>query len=108
MMLLIFVCLLPYRVFSLWVASASKSELLQLGVVNYYNIITFCRVAFYTNSALNPIFYHIISTKFQTAFKKFFKLSYGTHVAAARSTTRRTNNDGLSRTNIYTQKNSQA
>lgn len=77
MMLLIFVCLLPYRVFSLWVATASKSQLLNLGMVNYYNMITVCRVAFYTNSALNPIFYHIISTKFQTAFKRFFKFSQG-------------------------------
>lgn len=108
MMLLIFVCLLPYRVFSLWMASASKSQLMKLGVVNYYNIITFCRVAFYTNSALNPIFYHIISTKFQTAFKKFFKLSYGTHVVVSRSTMRRVNNDAVSRTNILSHKNSQA
>lgn len=92
MMLLIFVCLLPYRVFSLWVATASKMQLYQLGVVNYYNIITFCRVAFYTNSALNPIFYHIISTKFQTAFKKFFKFSHASSLSVSnRNNTRRIN-----------------
>ncbi|CAF0718678.1 unnamed protein product [Brachionus calyciflorus] len=96
MMLLIFVCLLPYRVFSLWVATATKSQLLKLGMVNYYNIIAFCRVAFYTNSALNPIFYHIISTKFQTAFKKFFKLSYGSSVSSvARQSTTRINNNNI-------------
>ncbi|RNA08364.1 growth hormone secretagogue receptor type 1 isoform X2 [Brachionus plicatilis] len=84
MMLLIFVCLLPYRVFSLWVATASKAQLLSLGMVKYYNIITVCRVAFYTNSALNPIFYHIISTKFQTAFKRFFKFSHGSTINLSR------------------------
>lgn len=91
MMLLIFICLLPYRVFSLWMATATKTQLNKLGVINYYNIITFCRVAFYTNSALNPIFYHIISTKFQTAFKKFFKLSYSSSISVANQPFRRIN-----------------
>lgn len=76
MMLSIFICLLPYRVFSLWMARASKQQLERLGAVNYYNLIAFSRVTFYINSALNPIFYHIISTKFQTAFKRFFRFSY--------------------------------
>jgi hypothetical protein len=76
MMLSIFICLLPYRVFSLWMANATKPKLEKLGLVNYYNLIAFCRVTFYMNSALNPIFYHIISTKFQTAFKRFFRFSY--------------------------------
>ena len=75
MVLLCFVCLLPYRLFSLWTATASKEDLSRLGLVNYYNLLIFSRVAFYLNSALNPIFYHIISTKFQNAFKKFFSSS---------------------------------
>lgn len=76
MMMTIFICLLPYRVFSLWMAQASKQQLEKLGLVKYYNIITFCRLAFYTNSALNPIFYHIISTKFRAAFKRYFRFSF--------------------------------
>lgn len=78
MMMSIFICLLPYRVFSLWMARASRQKLERLGVVNYYNIITSCRVAFYINSALNPIFYHIISTKFRAAFKRYFRFSFNT------------------------------
>lgn len=72
MMLLIFICLLPYKVFSVWVVLADKEKLKKLGMVNYHILLTLCRVAFHTNSALNPIFYHILSTKFQNAFKKFF------------------------------------
>ena len=75
MMLLILLSLLPYRVFSIWVAMATKEDLNNLGIIIYFNLIIFCRVTFYINSALNPIFYHIISTKFQDSFKKFFKFS---------------------------------
>ena len=75
MMLLIFICLLPYKVFSAWLVLADKEKLKKLGMVNYHILLTLCRVAFHTNSALNPIFYHILSTKFQNAFKKFFGLT---------------------------------
>jgi hypothetical protein len=84
MMLLILICLLPYRVFSLWAVLASKKQLLNLGLVKFYNLITLCRVTFYINSALNPIFYHIISTKFQASFKKFFKFSHKETNSASR------------------------
>jgi hypothetical protein len=73
MMFLIIICLLPYRCFSLWVVLSTQKQLRNLGVAKFYNIITFCRVTFYVNSALNPIFYHIISKKFQSSFKKFLK-----------------------------------
>ena len=73
MMFLIIICLLPYRCFSLWVVMASQKQVRNLGVAKFYNIITFCRVTFYINSALNPIFYHIISKKFQSSFKNFLK-----------------------------------
>ena len=73
MMLLIMLSLLPYRVFSIWVALATKNDLKNLGIISYFNLIIFCRVTFYINSALNPIFYHIISTKFRDSFKNFFR-----------------------------------
>jgi hypothetical protein len=75
MMLLIFICLLPYRVFSLWSAMATKETFRKLGNKGYNTLLIFCRVTFYINSALNPIFYHIISSKFQDSFKKFFTRS---------------------------------
>lgn len=73
MMFLILLLLLPYRVFSIWTAMASKAQLIKLGINNYYSLLNFCRVTFYTNSAINPIFYHILSSKFQNAFKNVLK-----------------------------------
>ena len=73
MMFLILLLLLPYRVFSIWTAMATKTQLLNLGLKNYYSILNFCRVTFYINSAINPIFYHILSSKFQNAFKNVLK-----------------------------------
>ncbi len=72
MMLLVFICLLPIRVFTVWFALADKQQRKKLGMINYSIILTFCRVMFYLNSVLNPIFYHFMSTKFQNAFKNFF------------------------------------
>lgn len=93
MMLSIFICLLPFKVFSLWQARASIQKLQKLGAANYYTILTISRVAFYTNSALNPIFYHIISTKFRTAFKRYFRFSFNSslnsnHKSSKKSPTR--------------------
>ena len=73
MMFLIMLSLLPYRVFSIWAVLATKEDLKNLGMINYFNLLQFCRVAFYINSALNPIFYHIISTKFRDSFRNFFR-----------------------------------
>ncbi len=73
MAFLIMLLLLPYRVFSIWAAFASKEQLIGLGINNYYGLLNFCRVAFYMNSAINPIFYHILSTKFQKAFRNVLK-----------------------------------
>lgn len=73
MMLLILICLLPIRVFTVWFALSTKEQRKRLGIVNYSIIITFCRVMFYLNSVLNPIFYHFMSTKFMFAFRDFFK-----------------------------------
>jgi hypothetical protein len=87
MMLLIMIALLPYRIFSLWVALANKEKVRSLGLVKFFSLLTYCRVAYYSNSALNPIFYHIISTKFQNAFKKFFKLSYAPSILSNQSGT---------------------
>ena len=70
MMILFFVCILPFRIFSIWAVHAHKEDFDYLGIENYYNILTVSRIMFYINSALNPILYHILSTKFQTAFKR--------------------------------------
>ncbi|XP_076315720.1 growth hormone secretagogue receptor type 1-like [Tachypleus tridentatus] len=63
-----FLCLLPFRVFTVWIIVADSMEVQKLGVEIYYNLLYFCRIMLYTNSAINPILYNLISSKFRDAF----------------------------------------
>ena len=41
----------------------------------YFNLLYFSRLMFYINSAINPILYNIMSSKFRDGFKRvFFRL----------------------------------
>jgi hypothetical protein len=70
MMAIFFFCILPYRIFSIWAVFAETKDLQDLGIQNYYNILTISRIMFYINSMVNPILYHFLSKKFQAAFKR--------------------------------------
>lgn len=63
-----FVCLLPFRAFTLWVIASSEEDVVSLGLEGYYNILYFCRIMLYLNSALNPILYNLMSSKFRSGF----------------------------------------
>ncbi|XP_059175675.1 QRFP-like peptide receptor [Physella acuta] len=67
---LFFVCLLPFRILGLY-------QVFALSVLTpecYLNVINFCRLLVYINSAGNPIIYNIVSTKFRRAFHKVLRL----------------------------------
>ena len=66
---LFFVCMLPFRVVSLWLIY-SPGDVEKLGLEGFLNVIGFARVMYYMNSAGNPILYNVISSKFREAFKK--------------------------------------
>ncbi|XP_048507574.1 thyrotropin-releasing hormone receptor isoform X3 [Athalia rosae] len=63
-----FVCLLPFRALTLWIICVSQESMLHLGFERYYSILYFCRVMLYLNSAVNPILYNLMSTKFREGF----------------------------------------
>ncbi|XP_044743898.1 growth hormone secretagogue receptor type 1 [Chrysoperla carnea] len=63
-----FVCLIPFRVFTLWIIISPDETVFKLGVEKYYNILYFCRVMVYLNSAINPILYNLMSSKFRHGF----------------------------------------
>ncbi|XP_022912512.1 QRFP-like peptide receptor isoform X2 [Onthophagus taurus] len=63
-----FVCLIPFRVFTLWIIVVPEEKFYQLGVEKYFNILYFCRIMLYLNSAVNPILYNLMSSKFRTGF----------------------------------------
>ncbi|KAH8346716.1 hypothetical protein KR084_008529 [Drosophila pseudotakahashii] len=63
-----FVCLLPFRAFTLWVILASAEDVQSLGIAGYYNLLYFSRFMLYLNSAMNPILYNLMSSKFRSGF----------------------------------------
>lgn len=60
-----FICLLPFRALTLWIIIVPPETILQLGIEGYYSILYFCRIMLYINSALNPILYNLMSSKFR-------------------------------------------
>uniref|UniRef100_A0A023F664 Putative ecdysis triggering hormone receptor isoform a n=1 Tax=Triatoma infestans TaxID=30076 RepID=A0A023F664_TRIIF len=65
-----FTCLLPFRLFTLWIILTTRENIRSLGVEKYYNILYFCRIMHYLNSAINPILYNLMSSKFRQGFKR--------------------------------------
>lgn len=71
-----FICLLPFRAFTLWIIFSSQSSVLSLGIEKYYGILYFSRIMVYLNSAVNPILYNLMSSKFRKGFFKILKMFY--------------------------------
>ncbi len=67
---LFFVCLLPFKVLSLWHIYATEEHLEYLGLETYLNLTSFARTMYYLNSAINPIVYNLVSTRFRNYFKR--------------------------------------
>ncbi len=65
---LFFLCLLPIRVVTLWYVYSSTEDKHILGLEGYLNLICFARIMLYANSAVNPLIYNIVSTRFRGAF----------------------------------------
>ena len=63
-----FVCLLPFRVLTTWLIFSSPEDIKALGMESYYTILYACRIMLYLNSAVNPVLYNLISSKFRDAF----------------------------------------
>lgn len=99
-----FICLIPFRVFTLWIIIVPHEKVSQLGFERYYNILYFCRIMLYLNSAVNPILYNLMSSKFRTGFlicserRRYLHRSrngtFSTTVNSCRSSTSRHTHDG--------------
>lgn len=68
--LFFFISLLPFRALIVWIVLVPHEEVMALGNEKYYNLLYFCRIMFYLNSAINPILYNLMSTKFRNGFFK--------------------------------------
>lgn len=67
-----FLCHLPYRVVSIWVVFENKRVLENLGLEKYLNILYSARVLLYINHALNPILYNFVSKRFRATLMFLF------------------------------------
>lgn len=102
-----FVCLIPFRVFTLCFIFLSADQIQSIGLESYYNILYFCRTMLYLNSAVNPILYNLMSSKFRDGFmricglrrKNVILVRRGTASTSVCSSTRRCNNFGKAQRN---------
>lgn len=65
-----FLCLMPYRVLILWIIVSPAEWLDGINPEKWYNILYFSRIMLYINSAINPILYNLMSSKFRIGFCK--------------------------------------
>lgn len=65
-----FICLLPFRALTFWIIIVPNETVLKMGIDRYYCLLYFCRIMHYINSAINPIFYNLMSSKFREGFLK--------------------------------------
>lgn len=65
-----FICLLPFRALTLWIIIVPAESIMKIGLENYYNLLYFSRIMFHINSAINPILYNVMSSKFRGGFLK--------------------------------------
>lgn len=67
---------------TVWLLIANDEQVHSLGMETYYNLSYFGRILIYLHSAINPIAYNLISTKFRRAFSAFLlnKSSYSSQL----------------------------
>jgi len=66
-----FTCMLPFRALVVYVVVVPHEEVgAALGNEGYFPLLYFCRIMFYVNSAVNPILYNLMSSKFRSGFLK--------------------------------------
>lgn len=97
-----FLCLLPFRALTLLIIAAPRGTLFSLGIDGWYSLLFFCRVMHYLNSALNPILYNLMSSKFREGFLRLLgckSMSRKTVLIGTRKGTFHTTSTNLSSTN---------
>lgn len=70
-----FICLLPFRLLTLWIIYSSAEDITNLGMETYYILLFICRILLYVNSSANPILYNLISSKFRAAFIRVLQVN---------------------------------
>ncbi len=78
-----FACIMPFKTLTLFIIACPFDVTDVVDTEVYFNLIYFCRVMVYINSAINPILYNVMSSKFRDGFKRVFLRCCGRAPSAA-------------------------
>jgi len=67
-----FACLLPFKVLTMFVVVYPYEIHEKFNMELFYNLLYFSRLMFYINSAINPILYNTMSSRFRERFRRVF------------------------------------
>lgn len=85
-----FVCLSPYRILIFYIIVAPAEQIVAIDRDTFFALLNFSRIMFYLHSALDPILYNLMSSKFRKGFLGLCRLT-GCRTGSSKSTgTRRT------------------
>ncbi|RWS08219.1 growth hormone secretagogue receptor type 1-like protein [Dinothrombium tinctorium] len=90
-----FICLLPFRLLTIWLIFSTYDQIKSIGMEAYYTLLYICRIMLYLNSAINPILYNVISSKFRDAFVSALRCKRPNRILMRQSTFTTTNSSVL-------------
>ncbi|XP_076622840.1 ecdysis triggering hormone receptor isoform X6 [Colletes latitarsis] len=70
-----FVCLTPYRILIFYIIVAPAEQIVAIDRNTFFTLLNFSRIMFYLHSALNPILYNLMSSKFRKGFLGLCRLT---------------------------------
>ncbi|KZC08309.1 Thyrotropin-releasing hormone receptor, partial [Dufourea novaeangliae] len=69
-----FVCLTPYRILIFFIIVAPPEQIAAIDRDAFFALLNFGRIMFYLHSALDPVLYNLMSSKFRKGFVKLFRI----------------------------------
>lgn len=63
-----FICLSPYRILILYIVVAPAEQIAAVHRDTFFTLLNFSRIMFYLHSAVDPILYNLMSSKFRRGF----------------------------------------
>nr|XP_012148323.1 PREDICTED: growth hormone secretagogue receptor type 1 isoform X3 [Megachile rotundata] len=70
-----FLCLTPYRVLILYIIVAPAEQIAAIDRDTFFAVLNFSRIMFYLHSAVDPILYNLMSSKFRRGFLQLCRLT---------------------------------
>lgn len=73
-----FICLAPFKILTFYIIVAPEKQVEAIDKEIFYNLLYFSRNMFYLNSAVNPILYNLMSSRFRHGFLRLFGVKKNT------------------------------